>query len=86
MKNEEKKGFIIEKKVVISTTIPLSVYSEIKEKGLHYNTLIFSGLAAEKKNIAVSQRLNELETGNAKLSAKLGEYFRRLYELEKKEE
>lgn len=73
-----------EGKVAIGTTLPRSVYDEIKEKRLHYNELIIRGLDAVNKNPGIMTRLDELEVGNQKLQHKLTDFYQKLFELGKK--
>lgn len=50
-----------EKSVVISTTVPLSVWTEIKSKNLKFSQLIIKGLQSEKNFPALLERIGELE-------------------------
>ncbi len=52
----------MDKNVVISTTIPIDIYREIKEKHIPFNSLILMGLQAWKGNPAIIDRQRELET------------------------
>ena len=67
----------MDKVITISTTIPVSAYYTIKEKGYKYNNLLLRGLAtmdgtAEKEQ---NQRIKELEEGNDRLQRKLSLLF-----------
>jgi len=64
-----KKEF--EKVVAISTTIPFSVYKEIKEQRWHFNELIISGVQTRKGMPNLNGRMQELEDGNQRLQRKL---------------
>ncbi len=60
---------------VITTTLPVEIIKEIKERMLHYNELIIIGLQAKKGMPNLLERVRELETGNIKLQKKLGELY-----------
>jgi len=72
-----------EKVVAISTTIPISLYKEIKENSWHFNELIISGVQQRKGMPQLTDRLGELEEGNQRLQRKLTQLSLALSEVNK---
>lgn len=48
--------------VAVTTTIPVEIYREIKEKRLSFNGLILAGLRADDKMQNLTERLRDLES------------------------
>ena len=56
-----------------------------KEKGWHYREVFLSGMAALSGNVAILERVNELEEGNKKLQQKLSQFWQQLAAMSPKE-
>ena len=50
-----------EPSVAITTTIPVSAYKEIKDKGWKYNQLIYLGIQYQKEFPALREQLTKLQ-------------------------
>lgn len=68
---------MIEKKVSVNTTIPAEKYDLIKSKGLKFNEILLIGIDAKIK-------IDFLEAENNRLSEKIQELAKRIFELEQK--
>jgi len=55
--------------VVISTSLPIEIWKEIREKHLKYNQLIMQGLQSSKGMPFFTERQNTLEAENRELRA-----------------
>lgn len=51
---------------------------ECKQKGWHYREIFLAGMAAMNGNVAISERMRELEEGNKKLQGKLSQFWQQL--------
>lgn len=78
MKEQKSKSYRI-----ISTTIPIDVYTDIKKREIPFNHLIILGLKAMDDNPQLIRRINDLEKDKKQQEnalIKLGERYRDLNE------
>jgi hypothetical protein len=76
--NEERNKNIKQ----ITTTIPIEVWQEAKNRRFSWQELIISGLEARKGNPILMERLQEYQEDSKKAQAKLRELALKFYELE----
>ncbi len=71
-------GFIEEKKSVVSTTIPQSIYRDIKQKRWRFSDLLILGYRSKMEN--APEKFKEYDTKLEKMSKRLSYYIGQLEE------
>ena len=56
-----------------------------KAKGWHYREVFIAGMTTLSGNVALSDRIRELEEGNAKLQVKLSQFWQQIAAMNPKE-